>query len=76
MFLAMLLPVACVQVKDGNGRPFVRAKAFKVQKFPQFLEGYVRHFKVLKDEASKIDLYQKVRRSLDNRHIPLSLKTR
>jgi hypothetical protein len=48
------------RTKDANGRPFVKAKAFKVQKFPQFLEGYVRHFKVLKDEDSKRQLYHQV----------------
>ncbi|KAG5184532.1 hypothetical protein JKP88DRAFT_48182 [Tribonema minus] len=48
---------------DPMGRPYVRAKAFKVHKLPQFLEGNVRHFKVLKDHESKLTLYRQTRGS-------------
>lgn len=48
---------------DAVNRPNVRALAFEVGFVPQFLEGPVRHFKILTERAEKEKLYQQVKAS-------------
>ncbi len=52
-----------VQTHDAIGRPFVLAKAVEVNTYAPFLEGPVRHFKVLTNEKDKIKLFNQVKSS-------------
>lgn len=47
--------------KNDIGLPLVNAKAMSVHRFPLFLEGPVRHMKIIQDSHKKMeDAYQKV----------------
>ncbi len=49
--------------RDGQGRPYVRAKEFQPAVLPLFLEGPVHALKVQPDLVSARDLYAKIRKS-------------